>query len=506
MNNKPLKGSLLLRGGEVVRWIDNGWNIEKVDILIMDEKIVSIHEHASVHTEAEQTIDCTGMIVYPGLHNSHSHLLELWQRSLHEQLPLETWVPYKAYLDMMTNLQPHEVESVTRLACLELLRNGVTSVVEHMYLRPKLSTQAIQASMKALLTSGIRGWLAPAMVDLSTAEINGLNTIDLPREICDELSKKPVLPASEQLKLVEDAIKQAKTINNPMLNIIEGPGGPNFCSTSLFEGAIDLARRYDLMLHTHILETRCQRMVIKERFGRGTVQYLKELGALSPKFFAAHVIWIDQTEIEMLAESGVTVVHNPASNLRLGSGLCPVPEMRKAGVNVVLGSDGGDTSDSYAIMDQARFAAMIHRTSHDDPATWIAGEDAFTMATLNGAALLTGGKTGNLVAGNLADIVIMEKDHRFLTPGPIARKLVHAGNGTIRYVIVNGKMVIKDGRSTLFNEQNDVEVLQNLLERGMQLFPQSIAAGNKVYPVLNQLYNRSIKYNGTFQPGDFIRE
>jgi 5-methylthioadenosine/S-adenosylhomocysteine deaminase len=249
-----------------------------------------------------------------------------------------------------------------------------------------------------------------------------------------------------------------------------------------------------------------QRIKYPKQLGCGSVEYLKDLGALNSRLFAAHAIWMAQHEIELIAKSGASIVHNPYSNLRLGSGYCPLPELRRAGVNIALGSDGGDSGDSYSIMDQARLASMLHRVSHQNPSQWISGEDAFSMATLGGANILTGGSTGNIAVGKLADIVIMKKDHRFFSLAPVARTLVHAGSGDIRHVIVNGNVVLENGNSVFYDEAADLEILESVTKRGATKLNQTVAIADRYRSLLHNKYVQSTIKIGSFQPGDAILE
>lgn len=487
---------VLLKGGEVLSKEHGEWIVTKQDVLIHHQyitRVESIIDSEEMDLLGKtRVIDCKGMVVFPGFHNCHSHLLEYWQRSVRDNLPLETWVPFKSALDVAVNLTPDEIESIERLAALELLRNGVTTVLDHMFQRPNLSDASIISAYKGLKTSGIRGLLAPGIVDLSMQETYSLTKSQIPTEHQDIFGKLPVLTGDEQLQLIENAMSMAKKDGSSRMQVIVGPGAPTFCRQETFEKSVDLAHRHQTILHTHLLETRRQRIQSQTNFEGGVIAYLDRIGALDEKFIAAHVIWIETNEMELLAERGVHVVHNPCSNLRTGSGLSPVPQLRDKGLNIGFGTDGGDSSDAYAITDQMKTGALIHRLSTPNPDYWISGEQSFDMAVTNGAKMLTKGETGNVKVGKLADLVVMKRDSRFQQPGMLARQLVHVGLGELTYVFVDGNLVLDHGQPTQFDEGHDVEVLIKVIERGMKVYDNSVIQAEKIKPYLRGLYDEAI--------------
>lgn len=507
MTQDSVRTTLLLSGGEIVSWQEGAWRLTRADVWIEGGEVAAIDASPDLDSRpayAGEVIDCRGMILMPGLSNCHAHVLEMWQRSFHDALPFEPWIAYKAALDSRNLLTPQELASMTRLVSLELLRNGVTSVVDHIYQRPQITEESMDAIIGAYVDSGMRAWVAPALLDLSRAEANAIDLAELDPALRPVFTRRPPFSVDEQLAVAEYAIKQAARTTR--VRGIVGPGGPTFCTRELFEKAVELSERYDTLLHTHILETRSQRLQSMKQLGMGTVDYLQATGALNGRLFTAHSIWLDREEIEMFAEAGASIVHNPYSNMRLGSGYCPLPEYRKAGVNVALGSDGGDSGDSYSILDQARLASMLHRAQRVDSGEWLRGEDAFSMAVQGGARILTGGKGGNIEVGKLADVVIVRKDHRFLSPDHAARSLVHSGSITAMHVIVGGDVVLRDGRSPSIDEAADLAVVQEATARGIAMRGEADAEVSLLYPVLQSHYERSASRIGSFVPGSMREE
>ncbi|MCC3359164.1 amidohydrolase family protein [Bacillus sp. REN16] len=488
---------LLLKDGEILKKNNNEWHVVKEDVLIRNNRILQVKSKIDpnedlLHGKVE-IINCQGMVIFPGLHNCHSHLLEYWQRSVRDNLPLEPWVPFKSALDVAVNLTPKEVESIERLSALELLRNGVTTVLDHMFLRPALTGESIESAYNGLKTSGIRGILAPSIVDVSMQENYSLKSYQIPLEHREIFEKPPALTGNEQLQIVEESILMARKDGIERMQVIVGPGAPTFCKKDTFEKSVELAHRYQTLLHTHLLETRRQRIQSQTNFEGGIIAYLDRIGALHNNFIAAHVIWIESQEMRQLAERGVHIVHNPCSNSRTGSGLSPVLHLRDEGLNIGFGTDGGDSSDAYSISDQMKLAALIHRLSTPNPDYWISGEESFDMAVTNGARMLTNHETGNIEVGKLADLVVMRRDSRFQKPGMLARQLVHVGLGEITYVFVDGELVLDHGKPTQFDEGRDVEVLYNVIERGMKVYDDSMIQAEKLKPYLRSLYDEGVE-------------
>jgi cytosine/adenosine deaminase-related metal-dependent hydrolase len=252
-------------------------------------------------------------------------------------------------------------------------------------------------------------------------------------------------PWKEEVLTVLNRLRASRARSGLML----GPSSPMNCSDSLLREVIQVAEQFDLGVHTHLLETRLQSWAARRLHKISLCAHLAELGFLSSRLSAAHGVWLDDREMELLASAGASVVHNPASNLKLGSGIAQVAKLTKRGVNVALGTDGGDTSDTYSIFEQMKLAAFLSRVVADDAADWITALDALRMGTVNGAAAVPAwrNKIGKIKPGYRADLVLLKPGLRLRPLNDIVHQLVFCEAGqSVDTVFVDGKMVLESGR------------------------------------------------------------
>jgi len=436
----------------------------------------------------EERLDCSGKIVMPGLVNTHSHLTEILQRSLRDNVRMEIWRRYRALTEEMANPSAEEIGAAAELACAEMLKNGVTAVVDHFSTRPGLSEAKMKAILRAFDRTGIRGILAPSLSDQDSLRlIASKSSKSRPREEGDQATWQ------DQVLQVLDHVKSSSTLSGLML----GPSSPLNCSDSLLREVVHLAQQYDLGIHTHLLETGLQRWGAKRLYKGGLGGRLQRLGFLSPRLSAAHGVWLDDREIDLLASSGVTVVHNPASNLKLGSGIAPIVQLKERGVNVSLGTDGGDTSDTYCIFDQMRLAAFLSRLTREDSDQWLTAFDVMRMGTINGAQAipLWRGKIGKIAKGYRADLLILQPTLRLNPLNDVIHQLVFCGGGhSVDTVLVDGKIVVRGGRLTRVREEKVIRKVEPISKRMRRLY--GMIARNRpdsAESVIRKLYRRAFK-------------
>jgi cytosine/adenosine deaminase-related metal-dependent hydrolase len=216
-----------------------------------------------------------------------------------------------------------------------------------------------------------------------------------------------------------------------------------------------LSRRHDLPFNIHILETKLQRVLGREKFGKSLVRHVHDLGFLDERMMVIHAIWIDDDDIALLAESGCTVAHNPVCNLRLGSGVMPYGKLRAAGVPICLGSDEMNTDDSVNLWFVAKTAALLHTLATPDYREWPQPAEMLAALTRVGArAMRCADRLGQLAVGFDADLVLLDLDTVAFTPlNDLKRQLVHCEDGSsVRATIVAGRVVYEEGRITTVDE------------------------------------------------------
>jgi cytosine/adenosine deaminase-related metal-dependent hydrolase len=435
-------------------------------------------------------IDCSQMIVMPGMVNSHSHLTEVLQRSFRDNLRMEIWRGYRATTEDLASLRPDEIGTAAELACSEMLKNGVTAVVDHFSTRPGLTVDKMEAILGAFKKTGIRGMLVPSLRDQDFIRL-----VTRPPSNRNGAKKESPEPWKEAVLAVITRLGRAPSLSGIML----GPSSPLNCSDGLLREVVKVSEQYDLGIHTHLLETRLQSWAARKLHQKSLCAHLEEIGFLSPRVSAAHGVWLDEMEMDILARSGSSVVHNPASNLKLGSGIAPIADLKARGVNVALGTDGGDTSDTYSIFEQIRLAAFLSRLGAENSREWITALDALKMGTVNGAQAIPGwrGKIGLIKPGYRADIVLLKPSLRLRPLRDIVHQLVFCESGqSVDTVLVDGKVVLESGRLVGVDEEALIRRLEPISKKMHRLYGRVLKQPDRSQQTIYDLYRKSFLANG----------
>lgn len=414
-----------------------------VDIVIHEGRIASLAPsgQGSEKVAAEQLLDGRGLLAIPGLINAHTHSPENPLRGIGEGLALEPWLALM--FTAAGQYTPEDHYQCALAGAVEMLSTGTTAVVDHLWMTGP-STEAVDAVLRAYRDAGIRAAVAPLMSDSDCIE-------DLVRDH-ELFFTAPLMPfarppAVELAAMLEDVMSRWHGSADGRLRVLAGPGGVQWSSDELLTQLARVAEHHGSAMHIHLLETWLQDRACRLRFGSSAVAGLDALGVLS-LCSLAHSVWLDEDDIELIAARGAVVVHNPAANLRLGSGRAPIRKLLDAGVTVALGTDGAASSDNQVIWDMLKLAALIH---NDLDERWVGSVDALRMATTAGAAVLGHqGELGALTTGALADITLLDACGDGLAGWSAlygALALSETGRG-VRHVIVDGNLVVRDGSST----------------------------------------------------------
>jgi 5-methylthioadenosine/S-adenosylhomocysteine deaminase len=398
---------------------------------------------------AKETIDASRLLVLPALANAHAHSMELFQRGSVCCLPLEVY-RLRIVDPTAPAPTPQEVYARTLCACVEMLLDGIGLVLDDVLHQPYLSAESWDAVMRAYSDSGMRARVSMHLEDLSWDRTIPFLADELPRPDADRLAATLSLPdAGEALAVVRDVLSGAG--RDDRVRPMVAPSAPQRCSDELLGGLAELSAEFDVPLHVHALETPVQAVTGPVLFGGSLIRRLDNLGALSPRTTIAHAVWADADEIALIAERGAAVVHNPVSNLKLGSGIAPAIALREAGVRTALGCDGYTCNDGQSIFEAMKLAAALSAVTTPDYERWLTPEDVLEMATVNGyRSALTAG--GTLRAGAPADLALLRLD----TPAHIGandrlQQAVFSGH-EVDTVIVDGRVVVRDGRTTLVDQ------------------------------------------------------
>jgi 5-methylthioadenosine/S-adenosylhomocysteine deaminase len=420
MTDAPL--DILIRNGRVLTMDPDLTEVRDGAVAIRGEEIVAVGGSETVgRRSARQVIDACGGIVMPGLVNTHTHAAMTLFRGLADDVPLMRWLndhifPAEAALD------PHQVYCGALLACAEMILSGTTTFCD-MYLFEDAVARAVQAA-------GMRAVVGEVLFDFPSPNYG---------------------PIEQGFDYTANLI--ARYRDDPLITIAVEPHSPYLCAPDLLQRAFELAGRHGLPMVIHLAETVSEVQTVRQRYGRTPVEHLEQLGVLGPHVLACHCVQLSETDIERLRRYDVKVSHNPESNMKLASGIAPVPDLIAAGVCVGLGTDGAASNnnlDLWLEMDTAAKLAKVHRL---DP-TALDAATVLRMATSAGArALGLEARIGSLEPGKRADIILldMHKPHRTPLSHP-ASQLVYAARGSdVATVIINGRIVMQNGRILTFD-------------------------------------------------------
>ena len=413
--------TLRLAGARVVT-MDAKRRVVEGDVVVEGERIASVGRGEG-RRRSEKVIDCTGMVVIPGLVQAHIHLCQTLFRGLADDLPLEDWLARRIWpLEAA-----HTEESVywsAMLGAAELLLGGTTAILDMETVR---HTGAAFAALEAI---GLRATAGKCLMDAPSAP--------------------PGLKETTERALQEAADLCAKW-HGAAQGRLRWCFAPRFvpsCTGPLLRAVSDLAARAGATIHTHAAETPLELQMVKEQTGQDEISYLDSVGISGPRAALAHCVWVDEEGIHRLARQQTNVVHCPSSNLKLGSGIAPVPEMLAAGCRVALGADGAPCNNRLDAFEEMRLAALIQKPRLGSDA--LPAAQVLELATLGGAkALGLEAEIGSIEPGKKADLVVLDLSGPHVVPeeADLISRLVYAARASdVRHVIVDGRIVVRDGK------------------------------------------------------------
>jgi 5-methylthioadenosine/S-adenosylhomocysteine deaminase len=414
-----------------------------VDVQVIDGTIAAIAPDLDVIGTA---VDGSNKLLLPGFVNAHTHSSEMWQRGIMSIFPLELW------LAELYDFAPLDLEKVYLSAlgtAVETLLSGGTSVVDHLVLTPGKELETIATAVRAYREVGIRAFIAPLIQDESLSA-------GIPSGETEQNHEPYFRSTTATLEIIEEAVKQFHRPEEGV-SILVAPTGIQLCSDGLFKGCIELSDRYNLCRHSHLLETKAQEKLAQEKYGCTAVEHLQRIGYLGDRTSLAHCVWLNDHDITILAQTQCTVVHNPLSNLRLGSGIAPILKYIKSGVNVTFGCDGASSNDSQDLLEAIKMGSILHNITDSDYQNWITPKKAVEMASLGGAkGLNIADQIGSLTVGKQADLVMYDLTNLSLLPrtDPIGLLVLGRPTNVVHSAWINGKQIVSKNQINTINIDN----------------------------------------------------
>jgi cytosine/adenosine deaminase-related metal-dependent hydrolase len=416
---RPPRPPVFLQGGTVLT-LDLYDTILDADVLVVDGRIAAIGPYLSPPADAD-IVDATGCWVLPGFVQTHVHLCQTLWRNHADDLPLMEWLrtwtwPLEAAHDEVT------IRASARLGAAELLLSGTTTINDMGTVR---HTAVV---IRQALELGLRGVFSKVLMDLHDGP--------------DALSENPDSALSESLGLAERCRD-----TGGLAQVALAPRFAISSSMHLLEGIAVAARSAGLLVHTHCAETAEEVRSTVERFGCRPIALFQQMGLLGANLLLAHCVHITPDEIRLLADAQTVVLHCPTANLKLGSGIAPVPAMLDAGVRVTLGADGAPCNNTLDAFLEMRTAALIQKGLHGPTA--MPARTVLRMATIEGAkALGLDRDIGSVEKGKKADLVVLDRRRVQCVPArdPAGAIVYSMGRDNVRHVLTDGRVVVHDGR------------------------------------------------------------
>ncbi|MBW2285962.1 MAG: amidohydrolase [Deltaproteobacteria bacterium] len=385
-------------------------------ICVSGDTIVRMGEKPEAPPRGRHAIDAEGGIVLPGLINGHTHAAMTLFRGLADDLPLLEWLD-RYIFPVERGMDGDFVRAGALLACAEMILSGTTTFCDMYLFEDEVAGAAKEAGMRCLVG-----------------------------EVLYDFDSPNYGPLEEGLRYTEWLIRKWR--DDPLVSIAVEPHALFTCGPSLLTAAGDLAGRHHVPLIIHLAETESDNAQVRETYGKGPVDHLKSLGLLGPNLIADHCVHLSSGEIEDLAAAGVNAIHNPESNMKLASGIAPVPEMLAAGMTVGLGTDGCASNNNLDLFTEMDMAAKLQKVRLLDP-TVMDAETVLKMATIECArALGMDAVTGSIEVGKKADIIIVDTRKPHLTPlyNPYSQLVYAARGNDVTHVLINGRPVMADRR------------------------------------------------------------
>jgi 5-methylthioadenosine/S-adenosylhomocysteine deaminase len=373
----------------------------------------------------------SGMVV-PGLFNTHTHIPMTLFRGLADDLPLKRWLEDHIF-PAEARLTPEHVKLGAELACAEMIRCGVTSFID-MYLFEDVIAGVVDRA-------GLRAWLGEGLFDFpSPAFDSGFDALEATSRMMEKWS------GHERITITVD------------------PHTPYTCSPELLSAAARLADEQTAIIKIHVAETEWENSEIQRRHGRSPVALLDDLGLLGERTVMAHCVCLSESDMDLMAARGVSVSHCPESNLKLASGIAPVPAMLERKINVTLGTDGAASNNDLDILGEMDCAAKIHKGIAHDPVV-VSAPDVLAMVTSNAAAAVGRADLGIIAPGAKADMAILDLDAPHMRPclNPVSQLVYSARGGDVVDLVVNGSFIMENRKILTLDEKEIFDRVEKMV-------------------------------------------
>ena len=493
--------SVVFKNVRLLNFEDSDCMTPSQDVMVSNGKIVTIGKDLPT-VNVTKVLNGKNNLLMPGLINSHFHSPVNHMKGMLPSLPLEIFMLFESPELEVLRPTPREAYLRTMLGCIEMLKNGVTSVQDDCFFVPEPDQSIIDAVIQAYIDSGMRVRFA-----LDQPEVSELKKLPFLADIVsDDLKKelsKPSKVSSEQLlEYYHYLIDNWHGFDDGRIKAAVSCSAPQRVSKDYFLSLDNLSKKYDLPFYAHMLETRLQRVFGEVCLdGRSLVQYTEETGVLSERMNIIHAVWVNNIDLDIIAEYGACVAHNPSSNLRLGSGIMPLRQMLDRNIPVCLGVDEAIADDSVNMWSVMKAAGTIHNLSDWDYSKWPSASEVLLAATKNGGLAMREPKLGELEVGAPADLILVDLNSLPFTPlNNLHRQLVYCELGqSVSLTMVAGSIVVSEKQMSAVNEVDILEETREVFERQRKNLLQSFTKMDEIIPYYKKMYEMAGAYQLNMQ-------
>ncbi len=418
--------SLVVTGGDVVTMDASRRVLSPGAVAVNGRDIVAVGtpEEIARQFAASETIEAAGHVVLPGLVNTHTHAPMVMYRGLADDLALMDWLQKYIFPAEAKTVSPEMVRVGTRLAALEMIQSGTTTFADMYYFEEEIA--------RATKAAGLRGVLGETIIGFPVAD-----------------AKTP----ADALKRTEAFMREFA--GDDLITAVPAPHSPYTVDEPTLRAIRELADRYKVPILIHLAETEDEVHIIREKHGMSPTAWLDSLGFLRADVVAAHCVWLTDDDIAIMKRAGAAISHNPESNMKLASGVAPIPKCLAAGITVGLGTDGAASNNDLDMFEAMRQTAFLHKLALRDPRAMPA-ITVLEMATIGGArALGLDKRIGSLEAGKRADLIVVAMNGARQTPmyNPVSHLVYVARGDDVRTTVVNGQVLMRDRQMRTLDER-----------------------------------------------------
>jgi len=489
---------IIIRNARVLTMDEHDTEFDRADVLVADGVIKQMGPDVAAGIEAgsARVVDGEGKLVMPGLVNSHFHSPVNFLKGALVDAPLELYMLYEVPPLQRQTVDSEFAYARTMLGAVELLKQGVTTNHDDCFFVPVPTDEEVNAVMNAYTDAGIRASVTLCQVNVREYEKYPFLYDLLPEGLRREMEQVPVLTTDELIGHYKRFIGHWHETANGRIRCSVSCSAPQRVTPDCLRALNELSEKHDIPYKMHILETKLQRVLGEEKHGKSFIQYVKDQGVLTERAVVIHSVWVDDEDIAAMADSGCSVIHNPISNLKIGSGVMPFRRLKDAGINIGLGIDEVPVDDGCNLWTVGKTAGLVHKIADPEYQNWPHENEILDMLTRGGARTMgLQNQVGMLKEGYRADMLLVDLDTLPFTPlHNLKRALVFCENGgSLKMTIVDGRIVVENGQILTVDEEALRKKVRGYADRLSSQLDLMTESADRLAPYYREMYLKASK-------------